>query len=54
MQAGFSRTGYNFGYEYYGVEADLISCGKGMGGGFPVSGVIGKKNNGFAWGWRNE
>ena len=43
MQAGFSRTGYNFGYEYYGVEADLISCGKGMGGGFPVSGVIGKK-----------
>ncbi len=43
MQAGFARTGYNFGYEYYGIKADLICCGKGMGGGFPVSGVIGKK-----------
>jgi len=41
MQAGFGRTGKNFGYEHYGVKADLIACGKGMGGGFPVSGVIG-------------
>ena len=41
MQAGFGRTGKNFGYEHYGVRADLICCGKGMGGGFPVSGVIG-------------
>ena len=41
MQAGFGRTGKNFGYEHYGVKADLICCGKGMGGGFPVSGVIG-------------
>ena len=43
MQSGFSRTGYNFGYEYYGVKPDLICCGKGMGGGIPVSGVLGKK-----------
>lgn len=42
MQAGFGRTGKNFGYEHYGVKADLICCGKGMGGGFPISGVIGK------------
>lgn len=41
MQSGFGRTGKNFGYEHYGVKADLICCGKGMGGGFPVSGVIG-------------
>jgi 4-aminobutyrate aminotransferase-like enzyme len=41
MQAGFGRTGKNFGYEHYGVKADLICCGKGMGGGFPISGVIG-------------
>jgi 4-aminobutyrate aminotransferase-like enzyme len=41
MQAGFGRTGKKFGYEHYGVNADLICCGKGMGGGFPVSGVIG-------------
>ena len=43
MQSGFSRTGYNFGYEFYGVRPDLICCGKGMGGGVPISGVIGKK-----------
>ena len=42
MQSGFGRTGKNFGYEHYEVDADLICCGKGMGGGFPISGVIGK------------
>jgi 4-aminobutyrate aminotransferase-like enzyme len=42
MQSGFGRTGKRFGYEHYGVRADLICCGKGMGGGFPISGVIGK------------
>jgi 4-aminobutyrate aminotransferase-like enzyme len=42
MQSGFSRTGKNFGFEHYQVKPDLIACGKGMGGGFPVSGVIGK------------
>ena len=41
MQAGFGRTGKKFGYEHYGVKADLLCCGKGMGGGFPVSAVIG-------------
>jgi 4-aminobutyrate aminotransferase-like enzyme len=41
MQAGFGRTGKNFGYEHYEVKADLICCGKGMGGGLPISGVIG-------------
>ena len=44
MQAGFARTGYNFGYEYYGIKPDIICCGKGMGGGVALSGVIGKKN----------
>jgi 4-aminobutyrate aminotransferase-like enzyme len=41
MQAGFGRTGKNFGYEHYEVKADLLCCGKGMGGGLPISGVIG-------------
>ena len=43
MQAGFGRTGKKFGYEHYNVLPDLICCGKGMGGGIAVSGVIGKK-----------
>lgn len=42
MQSGFSRTGKNFGYEHYGVVPDLICTGKGMGGGVPLSGLIGR------------
>ena len=43
MQSGFARTGYSFGYKYYNIIPDLICCGKGMGGGIALSGVIGKK-----------
>lgn len=42
MQAGFARTGKLFGYEHYGVEPDLICCGKGIGSGFPISAVLGR------------
>jgi 4-aminobutyrate aminotransferase-like enzyme len=42
MQSGFARTGKRFGFEHYEVEPDLIACGKGMGGGFPLSGVLGR------------
>ena len=41
MQAGFARTGKRFGYEHYEVMPDLICCGKGMGSGMPLSGVLG-------------
>lgn len=42
MQAGFARTGRKFGFQHYGVTPDLICCGKGMGGGVPLSGVLGR------------
>ncbi|MBF0211940.1 MAG: aminotransferase class III-fold pyridoxal phosphate-dependent enzyme [Magnetococcales bacterium] len=42
MQSGFARTGQTFGYRHYGVTPDLICCGKGMGGGVPLSGVLGR------------
>lgn len=42
MQAGFGRTGKAFGFQHYEVQPDLICCGKGMGGGVPLSGVIGR------------
>ncbi|MDB4158315.1 aminotransferase class III-fold pyridoxal phosphate-dependent enzyme [Gammaproteobacteria bacterium] len=42
MQAGFARTGKAFGYQHYDVVPDLICCGKGMGNGYPLSGVIGR------------
>ena len=44
MQSGFGRTGRNFGFQHYGIIPDLICCGKGMGGGVALSGVVGKKN----------
>jgi len=43
MQAGFGRTGKNFGFQNYDIIPDIICCGKGMGGGVPLSGVLGKK-----------
>lgn len=43
MQSGFARTGRKFGFEHYGVRPDLVCIGKGMGGGFPLSGVLGSR-----------
>ena len=42
MQSGFGRTGKSFGFKHYNVTPDLICCGKGMGGGVPLSGVLGR------------
>lgn len=41
VQTGFGRTGKLFGYEYYGVDVDLICCGKAISGALPLSAVIG-------------
>ncbi len=40
MLTGFGRTGRLFGCEHFGVIPDVITIGKGMGSGFPVSGLI--------------
>jgi len=38
---GFGRLGRRFGAEYYGVMPDLITCGKGMSGGYsPLAAVL--------------
>jgi len=42
VQAGFGRTGTLFGFEHYGIDPDLICCGKGISGGLPLSAVIGR------------
>lgn len=40
MITGFGRTGAWFGCDHEGVVPDIMTVGKGMAGGFPVSGVI--------------
>jgi len=40
VQAGFGRTGKLFGYEYYGVNVDIICCGKAVSGALPLSAVL--------------
>jgi 4-aminobutyrate aminotransferase / (S)-3-amino-2-methylpropionate transaminase / 5-aminovalerate transaminase len=42
MQAAFGRMGTWFGFEYYGVEPDLICLGKGMTSSLPMSAVAGR------------
>ncbi|MFT8711580.1 4-aminobutyrate--2-oxoglutarate transaminase [Komagataeibacter rhaeticus] len=42
VQSGFARTGRLFGIEHSGVQPDLVSVAKSMGGGLPLSGVIGR------------
>jgi len=43
IQAGFWRTGKLFGYQHYQVTPDLVCIGKAIGGGLPLSSVLGRK-----------
>ena len=43
MQSGFARTGKKFGFEHYNFTPDIICCGKGMGSGMPLSGIVSSK-----------
>jgi 4-aminobutyrate aminotransferase-like enzyme len=40
MITGFGRTGAMFGCEHTGTEPDVMTIGKGLGSGFPVTGLI--------------
>jgi 4-aminobutyrate aminotransferase/(S)-3-amino-2-methylpropionate transaminase len=42
IQSGFARTGKWFAIEHSGVEPDLVTMAKSLGGGFPISGVLGR------------
>jgi 4-aminobutyrate aminotransferase/(S)-3-amino-2-methylpropionate transaminase len=42
VQAGFGRTGKFWAFEHYGVDPDLICCGKGITSSLPLSAVIGR------------
>ncbi|KAJ7185436.1 acetylornithine aminotransferase [Mycena filopes] len=43
VQSGFSRTGKFFAIEYSGVRPDILVIAKGLANGFPLSGVVSRK-----------
>jgi len=43
IQCGMGRTGKLFAYEWAGIEPDVISSAKGIGGGFPLGAVLAKE-----------
>lgn len=40
VQTGIGRTGTFFSYQQFGIQPDLVSCAKGLGGGLPIGGVL--------------
>jgi 4-aminobutyrate aminotransferase-like enzyme len=53
MISGFGRTGTMWGADHDGVVPDIMTVGKGMGGGFPLSGVISTEELTSAKPWSN-
>jgi acetylornithine/N-succinyldiaminopimelate aminotransferase len=39
VTTGFGRTGKWFGFQHYDYKPDIVSIGKGLGNGYPISGV---------------
>ena len=43
IQCGMGRTGQLFAFMDYAVVPDLMTCAKGLGGGFPIGALLAKK-----------
>ena len=42
VQTGMGRTGEYFAHRYYGIEPDIFTCAKALGGGIPIGAVCAK------------
>lgn len=43
VQSGFGRTGKMFAVEHWGVRPDILIMAKGIANGFPLSGIVSRK-----------
>ncbi|MEJ7619842.1 MAG: aspartate aminotransferase family protein [Aquificaceae bacterium] len=43
VQTGIGRTGRFYAYEHYGIQPDIITLAKGLGGGIPIGAVLAKE-----------
>lgn len=43
VQCGYGRTGKLFAIEHYGVRPDILVMAKGIANGFPLSGIVSRK-----------
>ena len=53
MITGFGRTGSMWGADHEGVVPDIMTVGKGVGGGFPLAGVVSTEKLVAAKPWSN-
>ena len=47
VQAGFCRAGRWWGYEVHDLVPDVVTMGKPMGNGLPVSGVVARETRDY-------
>lgn len=51
IQTGIGRTGRLFGYEHAGIDPDIVTLGKGLGGGVPLAALVaGERASCFEYG----
>jgi len=43
IQSGFGRTGKLFAFEHYGIQPDIVCCGKGISSSLPLSAVLSRR-----------
>lgn len=50
VQTGIGRTGKLFAFEHFNIQPDIVTLAKGLGNGFPVGAMLGKRELTAAFG----